>query len=322
MGGKLMGKAGATHPPNPGRRISHGLPRPGLSHPLNFWLACAALFLLPVGMAATAAPLASSLGRTDKKPAQAEGFAIDLKASEADVAKAVQFVSQDTIIHGTQVYAREDTLTEAEAVTSSAFYGVWQGPGQVFYKIRRGALSPTHFKNSADIGIITVRYVVLAVTPDRTHVQIDAAFVEDATKRVHVSDTTVETSEFAEIQGHLLQIQREEQQTADALQRRELQVAAQSNAKERDEEAARLKDAEGSVTSLELRLHNLQHDAEMRVKAQASLKSAPFQHAATLQPVPANSDVLIEIITPFWYGIETVDGHRGWLRRDQLEPLP
>jgi hypothetical protein len=52
------------------------------------------------------------------------------------------------------------------------------------------------------------------------------------------------------------------------------------------------------------------------------LKSAPFQHAATLQSVPANSDVLIEIITPYWYGVETVDGHRGWLRHDQVEPIP
>lgn len=285
-------------------------------------LICASLFLLPLLATANSGANCSTPRRADKRTSQPEGFAIDLKASEADVVKAVQFVSQDTILHGTQVYAREDTLTEAEAVTSSEHYGEWQGPGQVFYKIRRGALSPTHFKNSADIGIITVRYVVLGVAPDRTHVQIDAVFVEDATKRVHVSDTTVETSEFAEIQNRLLQIQREEQQTADALQRRELQVAAQSNAKERDAEAARLRDSQSSVASMEMRLHNLQQNAEMRVRAQSNLKSAPFQHAATLQPVPANSDVLIEIITPYWYGVETVDGHRGWLRRDQVEPLP
>jgi hypothetical protein len=119
-----------------------------------------------------------------------------------------------------------------------------------------------------------------------------------------------------------VRIQREERQTADLLQRRQLQLAAQSNVKERDAEAAHLREAESSVQSLQLQLNELQHKAELRVKAQANLKSAPFQHAATLQSVPANSDVLIEIITPYWYGVETVDGHRGWLRHDQVEPIP
>jgi hypothetical protein len=251
-----------------------------------------------------------------------EGFAIDLKASEADVLKAVEIVSQDTVLHGTQVYSREDELTEAEAVTGSTYYGPWTGPGHAFYKIRKQSLSPTHFKGSTDVGTITVRYIVLGVAPDRTHLQIDAVFVEDGAKKVHTSDTTVETSEFAEIQSHIVLLQREERQKADLQQRQQLQRAAQGNAKERQAEAARLKDAESSVEDLQSQLNELQHKAELRVKAQANLKSAPFQHAATLQTVPANSDVLIEIITPYWYGVETVDGHRGWLRHDQVEPIP
>jgi hypothetical protein len=277
-----------------------------------------------VALAAFCAPTAKLIAATqrDQKTDLPEGFAIDLKASEADVRKAVELVSQDTILHGTQVYSREDELTEAEATTGSVYYGAWTGPGHAFYKVRKQALSPTHFKNSTDVGTITVRYIVLGVAPDRTHLQIDAVFIEDGSKRVHTSDTTVETSEFAEIQSHIVRIQREERQTADLLQRRQLQLAAQSNLKERDAEAARLKDAESSVQSLQVRLNELQHKAELRVKAQANLKSAPFQHAATLQTVPANSDVLIEIITTYWYGVETVDGHRGWLRHDQVEPIP
>jgi hypothetical protein len=251
-----------------------------------------------------------------------EGFAIDLKASEADVLKATELVSQDTVLHGTQVYSREDELTEAEAATGSTYYGKWDGPGHAFYKIRKQALSPSHFKNSTDVGTVTVRYIVLGVAPNRTHLQIDAVFIEDGSKRVHTSDTTVETSEFAEIQSHIVRIQREERQTADLQQRQQLQRAAQANVKEREAEAAQLKDAENSVESLKVRLNELQHKAELRVKAQAELKSAPFQHAATLQTVPANSDVLIEIITPYWYGVETVDGHRGWLRNDQVGPIP
>jgi hypothetical protein len=287
-------------------------------------LCCGFAFFALVGvLSAPAKAFPATLSRSGQKTTDVpEGFAIDLKASEADVLKAVEIVTQDTILHGTQVYSREDELTEAEAATGSVYYGPWTGPGHAFYKVRKQALSPQHFKNSTDVGTITVRYIVLGVAPNRTHLQIDAVFVEDGSKRVHPSDTTVETSEFAEIQSHIVRIQREERQTADLLQRRQLQLAAQSNVKERDAEAAKLKDAENSVQSLELRLHELQHEAELRVKAQANLKSAPFQHAATLQSVPANSDVLIEVITPYWYGVETVDGHRGWLRHDQVEPLP
>lgn len=281
---------------------------------------CSALLALTVICCVAAKP--SAAARHGQKSDVPEGFAIDLKASEADVLKAVELVTQDTVLHGTQVYSREDELTEAEAATGSTYYGPWTGPGHAFYKIRKQALSPTHFKGSTDVGTITVRYIVLGVAPNRTHLQIDAVFIEDGAKRVHASDTTVETSEFAEIQSHIVRIQREERETADLQQRHQLQRAAQANTKERDAEAARLKEAESSVQSLQTHLNELQHKAELRVKAQANLRSAPFQHAATLQSVPANSDVLIEIITPYWYGVETVDGHRGWLRNDEVEPIP
>ena len=296
--------------------------RPQRLAPSSSWLACSGFALIALAVICSVAARPSAAARHDQKSDLPEGFAIDLKASEADVLKAVELVTQDTVLHGTQVYSREDQLTEAEAATGSTYYEAWTGAGHAFYKVRTKALSPTHFKNSTDIGTITVRYIVLGVASDRTHLQIDAIFVEDGSKRIHTSDTTVETSEFAEIQSHIVRIQREERQTADLLQRRQLQLAAQSNVKERNAEAAHLKNAENSVQSLQVRLNELQHKAELRVKAQASLKSAPFQHAATLQSVPANSDVLIEIITPYWYGVETVDGHRGWLRHDQVEPIP
>jgi hypothetical protein len=282
-------------------------------------LFCGAFLVISAANAAAYPALGTS---RDKKSNVPEGFAIDLKASEAEVTKAVQYVIQDQIIHGTQVYAREDELTDAEAATSSPYYESWTGEGHVFYKIRRDALAPRHFKNSADVGVITVRYIVLGVAPNRTHLQIDAVFIEDGSKRVHESDTTVETSEFAEIQGQIVRIQREEQQAALASQRQQQLRDAQTNAKERAAEAARLQDAETSVKGLQLRAHELEHDAEVRVKDKADLKSAPFQRAATIGSVPANSDVLVEIITPYWYGVETADGHRGWLRHDQVEPVP
>src|SRR5580658_1615011 len=315
-------KAGMARLPQAVKASACDRQRPPRLAPSTFWLACPGFAFIALAAFCGPAAKLSAVTQRDQKSDAPEGFAIDLRASEADVLKAVELVTQDTVLHGTQVYSREDQLTEAEAATGSTYYGAWTGPGHAFYKVRTKALSPTHFKNSTDIGTITVRYIVLGVAPDRTHVQIDAIFVEDGSKRVHTSDTTVETSEFAEIQSHIVRIQREERQTADLLQRRQLQLAAQSNVKERDAETTHLRDAENSVQSLQVRLNELQHKAELRVKAQANLKSAPFQHAATLQSVPANSDVLIEIITPYWYGVETVDGHRGWLRHDQVEPIP
>jgi hypothetical protein len=305
----------AKNSSNPSERLKR---RQRFSH-AYFLLACA--IVLVVG-ATTAATLPAPRAPHDKKSDLPEGFAIDLKASEADVTKAVQYIIQDEIIHGTQVYAKEDELTDAEPATASAYYGPWNGPGKAYYKIRRGALSPRHFKDSTDIGTITVRYIIVAVSPNRTHVQIDAVFVEDGSKRVHESDTTVETSEFAEIQGQIVRIQREERETAEAQARQQQLRDAQADAKERAAEAARLQDADASLNSMQMRAHELEHDAEVRVIDKTELKSAPFQRAATLVSVPANSNVLVEIITPFWYGVETTDGHRGWLRREQVEPLP
>ncbi|MGB9256077.1 MAG: hypothetical protein WCC25_14655, partial [Candidatus Korobacteraceae bacterium] len=54
----------------------------------------------------------------------------------------------------------------------------------------------------------------------------------------------------------------------------------------------------------------------------AQLKSAPFHSAAILESVPAQSEVLIVVVSPYWYGVETDDGHRGWIHHSQLEPLP
>src|SRR6202167_1805777 len=156
---------------------------------------CWSFFLI---LAFLAPAIAHAAPQRDKSPFP-EGFAIDVKGSEDDVVKAVQSVTEDQVIHGTWVYARETTLTDPPAETSASFYGPWQGPGHASYKVRPGALSPKHFKDSTDIATGTVRYACQAVSPCPTHIQIEAAFVEDATHKVHVSDSSVETSEFAEI---------------------------------------------------------------------------------------------------------------------------
>jgi hypothetical protein len=281
------------------------------------------LFTILVVLTFEPLAFASAVQNHDKKSDIPEGFEIYLKAPEATVIKAVQLVIEDDTIQGTWIYDTDKTLTDAVPETSSAYYGEYKGEGHVFYKARHNALAPRHFKDSADIGVITVRYVVQGVAPNKTRLQIDAAFVEDGNHKLHASDTTVETSEFAEVQSHIVQIQKEEQQTAELTQRRQMLVESHTAARERNEELARLNESETSVTSLQQKVDELHHKIEVRVKSDAvDLKAAPFNHAAKLSSLPGRSELLVEIITDYWFGVETIEGHRGWVRQDQVEPLP
>ena len=260
----------------------------------------------------------------DKTGSASPGFSMELPNSEADVTSAVQTVVDDHVIRGTYVYEREKILNEATAATSSAYFGSSNSQGHVFYKTRKDALAPRNFKNSSDIGVITVRYLVSATSPTTTHLEISAVFVEDGTHRVHPSESVVETSEFAEIQKQLFSIQKDRQMAAEIRERKESEAEmAATLAKQKSEEAAQSKAAESSLLGLQERANELQHALEVRVQmANTELKAAPFHAASTLAKLPANSDVLVEILTTYWYGIETADGHRGWIRRDQVVPLP
>jgi hypothetical protein len=290
----------------------------------SLWkLALRGAFTIFVVCAASHSESALAAQTRDKKSDVPEGFEIYLKAPEATVVKAVQSVIEDDTIQGTWVYDTDKTLTDAVPETSSAYYGEYKGEGRVFYKVRHNALAPRHFKDSADIGIITVRYVVQGVAPNKTRLQIDAAFVEDGNHKLHASDTTVETSEFAEVQSHILQIQKEEQQTAELTQRRQMLVESHTASKERNEELVRLHESESSVSSLQQKVDELHHKIEVRVKSDpVDLKAAPFNRAAKLSSLSGHSELLVEIITDYWYGVETVEGRRGWVRQDQVEPLP
>jgi len=54
----------------------------------------------------------------------------------------------------------------------------------------------------------------------------------------------------------------------------------------------------------------------------AQLKSAPFASATNLQSLNGGTEVVILIITRYWYGVETEEGQHGWIIRSQLEPVP
>jgi hypothetical protein len=252
------------------------------------------------------------------------GFVTEFASSIEDVLQALQEVLHDQTIHGTQVFDRESTLTGAIVVESTPLFEPWKGEGKLFYKMRKDVIAPRHFLESADQGTIAVRYVVTSVSPERTRLRIDAIFVETAHRAVHASDGTVESSESKVIQERLQAIQFAEQEAADAQRRREsVDLVRQTFIRQREDETALLAAAQSSVQDLEQRINSLRHEVERRIKAPgARLKAAPFSSAATVANLSAYTEVVIVIVTPHWYGVETPSGLRGWLPLDQMEILP
>jgi hypothetical protein len=248
---------------------------------------------------------------------------IELPAPEGEVLQAVRTIAEDGVIHGTQIFAREPILDGAAPATSVPYFGKWQGGGHAFYKVRTEAIAPQHFKASADMGTISVRYVVEGLSAMNTKLQIDAVFVESG-GRASPSDGNVETSEFKEIQDKIRAIEYEKRKDAEGLKAREAFDAANASPEhQRELEISRLQSAQTSLQNLQSRYHDLQHELEVRVKdSGAEMKSAPFHSATVLRPLPAHAELLILIVTPHWYGIETTDGAHGWISREVVEALP
>lgn len=252
------------------------------------------------------------------------GLVNEFAAPFDDVLQILKEVVQDQTIHGTFIFDREPTLVGAVAVDSTPLFRPWKDQGQVFYKVRYNAIAPRHFHESADQGTIAVRYVISSVSPERTRLRIDAVFVENAHRVVHASDGTVEASEYKVIQDRLHEVQVAENEAADAQRRREsVELAKQSLLRQHEEETALLATTKTSADELERRVNSLRHELERRIKAPgAALKAAPFRSAANVANLPAFTEVIVVIVTPHWYGVETSDSHRGWLAIDQLEMLP
>lgn len=250
-------------------------------------------------------------------------FAAQVSAPEADVLQAVQEVTEDQIIHGTYSYEKERTLYGAHRVSSAAVFGPWDEAGRPFYKVADRVLAPRFFKDSGDIGNVSIRYVVQATDAEHTNVRIDAVFV-DARNVNHPSLGGVESAEYRAIQDHLTAMLDEKQKTAQAAEeikeRREQPAGtiSESNpAKHGDDWAVGL-----TIPQLEERIAELHHEVELQAKESgASLKAAPFRSATTLASLPAETEVVVVVLTPYWYGVETEDGHRGWVHRSELEPV-
>jgi hypothetical protein len=275
---------------------------------------CISLLLVSV----SATPLPKS-GSPDETPR----FKMRVEAPEADVLEAVQQVSQDQIIHGTYSYEKERILYGAHGAQSASVFGTWKGSGTVLYKVANNILSPRYFKDTNDIGTVSIRYVVESADANATILQIDAMFV-DARNGKHPSLGNVEASEFSAIQQHLRTIQSKQQGIEDKNAPGTSFTSTQPPpAPGLSEEASSPSPSSLSVPAMQKHVEALRHQVELRVKDQgAQLKASPFHSAATLQSLPGESEVLIVVLTPYWYGVETEDGHRGWIHHSQLEPLP
>jgi hypothetical protein len=264
------------------------------------------------------------LAAIPKETLTTPGLAREFFGSLEEVRQAVQFVVHDQVIHGTLIFDKEPILNGAEVVDSTPLFDPWQGPGDVYFKIRKNAIAPRHFLESGDQGTIAVRFVLIPVDANRTRVKIDAIYQETAHRIFHASDGTVEKSEMKEIKDQLETLQEAAAQAADARRRQtSADLVRQSLIRQREDETTRVSNAQTAQKDLEQRVSALHHELERRVKSPgADLKAAPFQSAATLKTLSAFTDVVILIVTPHWLGVETPDGQRGWLPQELLEQLP
>jgi len=306
-----------------------------------------------------------------------EGLIVNVPFPANQVAQVVQEVVQNGIIRGTKEYNKDEFVSGATPAKSVKVFPARGEPGEVFYKVRNHALDPRNFKETNDVGTLAVRYIVLAQGEKNTVLRINAVFVEDFRRTVHLSNGSVESAEYKDIHDKLEQLAEMKIQTEEALHekaeaRGEVQgPVISSSSSSSSESSSPASSSPGSSSpgssnsgssssgpssaipqveavpantvaenhespsiyvsspgngppqTLDERVKDLRRQVERLVKAPgAALRSAPFHTASALQSLPAGTEVLIVVTTPYWFGIETHDGQHGWMLRDDLELVP
>src|SRR5208337_3418892 len=130
---------------------------------------------------------------------------------------------------GTKEYNKDEYIEGAVAATSTPVFPEWTEGGKVFYKVRKQALDPRNFKDSGDLGTLAVRYVVQPQGDKNTILRIDALFVEDFRRTVHLSDGSVESSEYRDIHDRLEAVELMKKETAAALEAKQERRAKQNS---------------------------------------------------------------------------------------------
>jgi hypothetical protein len=262
--------------------------------------------------------------KKERKEDYGQGLNTLVEAPESEVLEAVETVVNNGIIQGSKEYERDPYIDKANPETSSKLFPDWTGPGKVFYKVRNEVLDPRGFYEGNDIGTLAVRYVVQAKDATHTLVRIDAVFEEDFRRLSHASDGSVEAAEFKDIQDHIDASEEEKRQAAESLKRRQEEVAHKAlEEKAETAEIEQLSTSQNSEQALEEKVKQLRRKVERLTKVPgAQLRSAPFHTATVLKNLDPGLEVVILVKTSYWMGVETEDGQHGWIRQDQLEPLP
>jgi len=252
------------------------------------------------------------------------GFSSVIRAPESEVLEAVDAVVNNGIIQGSKEFNKDRYIDHSTSASSSKLFPEWKEPGKVFYKVRTQVVDPRGFYESTDAGTLAVRYVVQSKDATSTMVRVDAVFVEDFRHTVHPSDGSVENAEFKDVQDHVDALEEQKRAAAEGEKHRQEEVARKAlEQKAEREELEALSSAQNSAQSLEDRVKQLRRKAERLIKAPgAELRSAPFHSATALKSLEPGIEVVVLVKSPYWFGVETEDGQHGWIRQDQLEPLP
>jgi hypothetical protein len=284
------------------------------------------------------------------------GLIVNVPSPVDEVTAAVSDVAGNGIIRGTKEYSKDEYISGAVTATSTPLFPAWKDPGKAFYKVRKAALNPWNFKDSADVGTIAVRYIVQPQGEKNSIVRIDALYMEDWRRTVHPSNGSVESAEYKDIQDHLTQMELVKKETADALQAKQEHIAQKefdlssntellSTPSASNLESTSRVDVETGQTpqpkqsafaqsqasilaldpneTIDQRATRLRRELERIVKQPgAPLKSAPFHSATTVRKLAPGTEVLVVVLSTYWLGVETHEGDHGWIRRDELELLP
>lgn len=250
------------------------------------------------------------------------GFSVDLNTPPDTVLQIVKGVASDSIIRGTAMYRKESDIEDADFAKSSTVLPAPPGSAEAFYKVKSKVLSPEHFPAASDIGMVTVRYIVEAVNPQRTHLAIDAVFVTDAGHHLYASDGSVETAEYAEI---ITQIKALE---APKVRHHSSQTVANPGQETLGlqstlaDEQSRLAESKAAEKKLEERVRQLEFNTQGRIRGQAvPLKASPYDHSTTVLSLEKGLTVTVLTTTKYWYRVRTAKGDEGWIYYAFLEPL-
>jgi hypothetical protein len=259
---------------------------------------------------------------------QAVGLTTILPVAPERLIEVVRQVAGDNVIRGSHQYEKETTLDGAEAALKSSAFPKWTEGGEVFFKVKREVLSPSHFFQSTDIGAVTVRYVVQSVAQPApggaSQLRIDAVFIEDGHRhKPHVSDGSVEGAEYKVIAERLHALEQRELETREQAKRDAAEKELTALLSAVAEEKSRLAVATRDHAVLEKRAAELRQARAARVKtAGVPLKSAPYNHAPTVLPLARDEVVTILEFTPFWLRVREPQGQEGWVYRLLVEVQP